>query len=746
MRATDRRHHLAAGQLHVDTNLSWGKVGRHDEAGEGLELGRDRAVQRIEVGVELAGHAGVVADEAVEVGAHTRRCRAADAIGRRHQHVEQAAVVGLGGVDEPVRVVVDPHGNEGHSGLFAVVDLLLVGREVQVVDDQTPEASGQWHIGEYIERRHDRLAVVDLHQLGVADRLGLTVVRRGADANEGCIVDRSRSWDSHHCSGGSGRVGQLDEQAVSVEAELCSRIVVDCWQCGVRTRSSHINRVQCTGTRRRRKLGHPRIAVCDVDVLFLGELILRLALRVIRNLDVHEIVTAACERGVVGAETINAQSRGRIERSPGVETAAAEAIVTIDGGEALLELNAHQRGLEAIGVGRLGDALSGRVCQYVAVDVAGNAFAVAVCVVVGAGHRPGLGDVCVEQGAVHVGAIGVQHITSGRITWGHAIERAVHWRVQVDGQAGDAWLPVFDSGVARVELVAGGVVRNRSDDAAVLRVDPVGAVCIIGVHAPVHPTREADDGQRADVDAGAEHRGGGRLVVGLIGNASGVVEVVVRLHHEPLGHRVGALEVVVAAVVGTDCGGAAIHQRVLPLAHRQSVVGYACFAFDAAVGAAVLVDVVPLHLAVAVGVVEHVTVVLRPPLLQRQHAGVDGLTVHHGDVLDVHDVVLRLVPPCERVGAIGDVRDRERAIGIALTDPDGCVAVAKVAQREPRLVDGLVDLASGDAAPDRAGIVGQATDRGHVDLHGVNDARDLAGRAAVDSVRVRVVETIGVVR
>ena len=125
------------------------------------------------------------------------------------------------------------------------------------------------------------------------------------------------------------------------------------------------------------------------------------------------------------------------------------------------------------------------VDERVAVDVTGHA----------AGRpAPVLGDVGVEQLALRVGAVGARARSCSLASQGASGRRSAgDRRVELDRHVGDAGLPVLGGGVLRVELVAGRVVADRADDAAVPRVDAVSARRVVGVHAPVHAAAEADD-------------------------------------------------------------------------------------------------------------------------------------------------------------------------------------------------------------------------------------------------------------
>ena len=485
----------------------------------------------------------------------------------------------------------------------------------------------------------------------------------------------------------------------------------------------------CTG--RRRNLRNELITVADVDVFFPGDFVKILAKGIFRDLNINQVVLAARQNGGrnLGAGTVLADGRAWVGVVEGVwcETSFAEAVVAINRSETGLILHTHQRAFQAgfltvHGVARVGgdnrvvgqDLLLGGVGQRVTVHVSSGAAH---------GLLPRFGDVGVEVLTLGVGTIQVELVAASGITAGIACE-AFGWLIQLDVDARNTGLPVLHRGVLRVEFVAGGVVADGADDAAVAGIDAVRcAGWVIGVHAPVQLPGEADDGQRADVNATADELAGcitlngngcrDRLVVGLKGGPRGVIAIVVGLHHQPLRHGVGTLELVVTGAVGFHRGGTAIHERVLSLAHGKSEVGHAWFA--------------RVFHTVAVGIAEDVTIEKRPPAVDRNNAHVDGFAVADGDVLQVEDVVLRLVPPGQRVVAVGNVRDVEGTVDVALADPHRGVAVGEVGERKPWLGDGVIDLGTAKAAEDLAGCLGGATGRGHVHMNTVNNALDVPG-------------------
>ncbi len=299
-------------------------------------------------------------------------------------------------------------------------------------------------------------------------------------------------------------------------------------------------------------------------------------------------------------------------------------------------------------------------------------------------------------------------------------------RVQLDRHARDSGLPVFGREVLRVELVAGRSVADRADDAAVVRVDARGAaVRRVLVDTPVDGAAEADDREDADVDPGTLDRRRRRLVVGLVGDPGRVVDVAVGLHDDPLTDRVAALEVVVAARVGACRALATVVEVVLAVAQRQREPRHTELAL-ARIRTLVVVRVIPVHPAVAVGVVEDVAAVFGPPAVQGQLAHLHDLAVRDGDVDEVEVVVLWLVPPGQRVVAGGHAGDVELALRVAAAHPDGHVAGLEVHQREPRLHDRTANLGSGVSSPE---VEGAARGRG-VCLDPHHCPLDVSGRCA----------------
>src|SRR5207342_480546 len=112
---------------------------------------------------------------------------------------------------------------------------------------------------------------------------------------------------------------------------------------------------------------------------------------------------------------------------------------------------------------------------------------------------PVLGDVGVEQLPPLVRPVGGELVAVVGVARCAGIGAAVDGGVEVDGNSGHAWLPVLGGGVLRVQLVAGHVIADRADDAAVAGVDPVGAGRVVGVDTPVERPAETDDVERADV-------------------------------------------------------------------------------------------------------------------------------------------------------------------------------------------------------------------------------------------------------
>ena len=305
-RAGDRGELPGARPAHGGPDLGHGEVGRDGDARERLELGRDHAEPRVVVGVQRARDPGVVADEPVHPRAHAGRRRAADVVGRGQQHVVEAVVVGLDRGDEPVVEVVDPDRDERGAHLLAVRRGLDVGGEVDVVDDQAAQPRGQRHVGEDVEHRHDGLAVVERHELGVAPGLLGALVGRAAEVDEGRVVDRVGAVATE--VGVGVAVGQLGEVALGVDA-------------------LHVDGVVGTGTGRRGRLRDDVVAVADVDVLLAGDLVHRVTGAVVGDAEADEVVLGA-ECGELAAVADRCGRVAVVERP--VEAAVAEPEVAVD--------------------------------------------------------------------------------------------------------------------------------------------------------------------------------------------------------------------------------------------------------------------------------------------------------------------------------------------------------------------------------------------------------------------------------
>ena len=262
-------------------------------------------------------------------------------------------------------------------------------------------------------------------------------------------------------------------------------------------------------------------------------------------------------------------------------------------------------------------------------------------------------------------------------------------------------------GVRRVEFVAGGVVGDGAGDASGLGAGE-------RAHAPVDGARQPDDRQEVEVDGRAEHRGRGRLVVRLVGDAGRLVAGVERLEDQPLGHRVGLLDVVVAVVVGGHGVRPLIHQGVVAFLDRDGEPRHAGLAGVA--------------LAVSVGVEEHGAAHLVEPPDQDLVADVDLLAAAHGDVERVEDRLLWRVPEGQLIVAVGHVGDVERPVGAAAGQVHHLVVAAEVAQRHPGTGDRSGDAGTGHACGGQRHAA-LAADVG-VGQHRATD--DLAGVAPVE--------------
>ena len=202
--------------------------------------------------------------------------------------------------------------------------------------------------------------------------------------------------------------------------------------------------------------------------------------------------------------------------------------------------------------------------------------------------------------------------------------------------AGHARLVVLGARLGRVVLVAGAVVADGADDAAVL-------VSGVRLHAPVDFTGEADDREHVEVDLARKERRRRRLVVGPERDAGRLVAGVERLEHHELRKRVDLIEVVLAVFVRRLALLALVVQRVVATSHRQIEPGHADFPGLAEVVLAVAVQVGVVLLAVAVRVDEDRAADVGEPTGEAERADVGVLAGHHVDLGGGDDEVLLLI-------------------------------------------------------------------------------------------------------
>ena len=653
-----------------------------------LELGADRAVAPVVVEVRLARLAGVVGDEPVHVRAHAGRCGAVGGLGRGDEELVVAVVVGAHGVLQLTRFVVDADRHVRNAADLTEEGALGVCLHAQVVDHEAEEAGRDRHLGVHEEPGGDGATRHDLGELHVAPRPPLTVVDGTAEVEEvvvGAVVDGVQ----RACAAGglrhAGRARVLEGCRGGVEVGRrrgggpAGAYVAFRWHVGLP--AEHVDRA------------------------LVGELV-DLAPR----LDL-----------VVGVDRLDEEvAVGQRHLATRVVEHRGEAVVAVDGALAA-ELDAHDRSFDAVlVVGRVEVVVlrrERRQVQHVAVEVAsdtagrsGPGFGrrhVAGPAGIGRGDRRAVigerpaapADAELGVGAVRLGDVG----TAGLLGL-----------PQLHSDPRDAGLPIVLGCFAGVDLVAEAVVGDRTDDAAAL----AGSVRL---HAPVEPARQAQDRQDVDVDLRGVDGRLGRLVVGLVGDAGGLVPGVERLDDHELAERVHLAEVVPAVLVRDRLGGALILQRVGAAAHRDEEVRHALLAGVAA--------------AVAVVVEEDGPGDLGEPARQGLGAHVAGLARLDGQLVQGEDAILGLVPHRDLVGAIGHSADLERSVRIGRAGVDGLVvgrerATREARQRDPTVLDGAIDPRT--SGTDLVAVVGLPADRGRVDAAYSESAFDRPGEGRVD--------------
>ena len=191
-----------AGHRHADGGER--EVGDRGVARPRLERGRDRPVLRVEVGVRddrarvqvrdarialgRIGHRRVVGDQGVGAGRDAGRARVVDPVGRGQHHLVEPVRIGDALAHQAPGPVVPGDRHAPRRLLVAVEDLLRVGRDVEVVDDQAVVDGRERRVRVELEARSHGAAVLEVDQLGVAARLRLALVGRAA------LLGERRGW------------------------------------------------------------------------------------------------------------------------------------------------------------------------------------------------------------------------------------------------------------------------------------------------------------------------------------------------------------------------------------------------------------------------------------------------------------------------------------------------------------------------------------------------------------------------
>ena len=245
----------------------------------------------------------------------------------------------------------------------------------------------------------------------------------------------------------------------------------------------------------------------------------------------------------------------------------------------------------------------------------------------------------VEKFALRIGAIRFHLVEAVCIAGMDIVVGTIHRRIKINRQIRNAGLPVFNRGVGWIQFIAGGVIADRTHDAA------VGAGSI-GLHAPIEAASQTNHRVHVDIHTLTEYCCFLRLVISLIGDAGGLESIGIGFLHQPLGHWVGAFHPVITVGVCRHRGCAAIHDGVLALPHHDGEVGDARLA--------------GIHLAIFVEIVEDMTFDGGPPAEQGNCTEIRCLAIANRDVLRLENIILRLIPQTENIIAIGNIGNVER--------------------------------------------------------------------------------------
>jgi len=453
VRCQDRRCHLG-GRF----------VGHGVLPGPALEVRGDRPEPGVVVGVLCAGLTRVIAREAVHVRAGAGGDGAVEGVRGGDEGLIQAVEVGVRGVAQPTEGVIETHRHERQALGLAVVDAALVQGQSEVVQRQTPEVGRQRDVGEQVEVGRCGLPGTHGDQLVGAGRLVLALERASAAGDERLVLDR------HDVQRARARRD---------DAGLLRRWLVRNW------RDCRIGSVGSSGRCGRRVvlLRQEGVTVEDVDVLLPSDLVHGLVVDgVVRDVDGDDVVArsqvaepvVAVDRlpGRAG-DTGVARAYGdahhrRLDAHPVRNRAElGQRLLVGERGPLVVTCCAATRRLPGLGGVRGPDLGSPDQRATVWVGVGDHDGRISDA-------RNAEGDHLLAESALD-GDVG----RSGHVT-GHRVVEA-HWHVR------DARLVGLAGRLRGIKLVAGRVVADRADDAA------VGAGRV-GLDAPVDLGAEADDG------------------------------------------------------------------------------------------------------------------------------------------------------------------------------------------------------------------------------------------------------------
>ncbi len=653
---------LRAGLGRIDRRVGGCRV-----RGPHLEHCRLRQVAGAEVRI---GESRVVSRVVDRQHDHAR----ANAVGNRtiglesrwHHHLVEAVLVGINGGQLAEGVVAHADRRAFDRPLLAIGDGVGVGVEIEVILDQAVEET--W-------RRHGLFRVPSF-----GPGIGIHI-REQEEVAVGVLPDRKRdpTLVAHRSIGavvrtvdGTGRRGIVDVMEVAharrrqdSRNKRVALIDVDVFLLGdlVVRRRNHLDHIVARRQRSRAAVG---IGKKLLGVVGIRDAVLVLVLRKRQR-------TRRANRNVGGQFVANPGWRGIGERGPSKDAGAwasrCERVAAIEG--AVLGLVAKLRHLDAI----VGDKGRRGARHHIAVLVAH----VAAVSVRGAWMLPGIRDVFVQQ--LVIGRVGLAVNTK-------APEPHEHARY-----GGFVLLGRFQPGV---ELVAGRVGKRDADNLArlggsVVELAPVDDAAMAFEQELIRQQVAAqiawdllaigDRAPRSWIETGVR----AKLVVhGLAGEAEAPEA---DLADQELSERADDLGVLVAAVDVRDGG---ILDGAVPAADIHIEGPDACVgcALDAAV-----------RIRWARPTVDDRTIVIEENRARQEAEPPEDPQIAHrngaasrrnNDGIERHDVVERIIPDRELVGAWRQA-DRESAVRVAANARDHLVGVADVIDGDPRPVDRLAE-------------------------------------------------------